>query len=61
VRRCRLRSIKPKLAHPFADQARREPSVVTHDVTDPLYKLLDMKDNPGFRFQDAVLESFGKR
>lgn len=35
-------------------------SVVMHDVTDPLYEILEMKDNPGFRFQDADLERIRK-
>jgi hypothetical protein len=31
-------------------------SIVMHDVTDPLDKILHMADNPSFRFRDAALE-----
>ncbi len=37
---------------------RSEPfgSFVKHDVTNPLYQILDMKGNPRYKFQDPVLE-----
>ncbi|MBY4869044.1 hypothetical protein K6W76_21435 [Burkholderia anthina] len=37
---------------------RSEPfgSFVKHDVTNPLYQILDMKGNPRYKFQDPILE-----
>ena len=47
------------LSYQVIQLIRNEPfgSFVKHAVTDPFYKILDMKDDPKFQFQDASLEA----
>jgi hypothetical protein len=47
------------LSYQVIQLIRNEPfgSFVKHEVTNPLYKILDMKDDPKFHFQSASLEA----
>lgn len=53
-----LASYSKVMSYHVIERIRGEPfgSFVKHDVTNPLYQILDMKDNPRYKFQDSFLE-----
>ena len=58
-----LTSYSKVMSYNIIELIKNEPfgSFVKHDVTNPLYEILDMAGNPRYKFQDSTLEELRQR